>query len=107
MHLGISPPFQPYLEVQARHTAYTVSFSGYSSVCRPDVVVSDLPDGSRVELAGKEATAHNGSAVLPSGITSEPVTGQMVVSEPGGSLPTRFAPHTYWPGSGFTFSPGA
>lgn len=106
LHLGIAPPFQPYLEVQARHTAYTASFNGYSSVCQPDVVVTNLPDGSTVKLAGEEVAAHNGSAVLPYAITSGPVTGVMIVSEPGESSPTRFALHTYWPGSRFTFSPG-
>ena len=37
LHMGITPPFEPYLEVQARRTAYTVAFDGYSSVCQNDV----------------------------------------------------------------------
>ncbi len=55
LQLGITPPFQPYLEVQARQTPYSVAYDGYSSVCQPDVVVTGLPDGSTASLAGRRA----------------------------------------------------
>ncbi len=106
LHLGIAPPFQAYLEVQARQTAYTASFNGYSSVCRPDILIANLPDGSTVQLGSQKATARNGTATLQYGIASPPVTSAMIVSEPGDARPIRFDTATYWPGSRYSFAPG-
>ena len=53
LQLGITPPFQPYLEVQARQTPYAVAYDGYSSVCQPDVVVTGLPEGTVASLDGR------------------------------------------------------
>ena len=52
LQLGITPPFQPYLEVQARQTPYTVAYDGYSSVCDPDVAVTGLPEGTVATWTG-------------------------------------------------------
>jgi len=106
LHMGIVPPFQPYLEVQARHTAYTVAYGSYSSVCRGNVVVSNLPDGAVARLAGVSATAHAGSAELPLPQSSPPITGALDLSLPGTAKPVPFTPHTYWPGSSYAFAPG-
>jgi hypothetical protein len=106
LQVGIAPPFQPYLEVQARHTPYSVAYDGYSSVCQPDVVVSGLPDGSVARLAGRQAGARNGSAVLPAPISGPPITGSLTVTLAGAPHPVRFAPHTYWPGARYSFAPG-
>ena len=107
LHMGIVPPFQPYLEVQARHTAYTVAYAGYASVCRGNVVVSNLPDGSVARLAGLSATARGGSAELPLPQSSPPITGTLELSLPGTVQPIPFARHTLWPGSRYAFAPGA
>jgi len=106
LDLGIAPPFQAYLEVQARHTAYTASFNGYSSVCQPDILITNLPDGSSVQLGSEKATARNGTATLSYGIASSPITSAMLVSVPGDSQPIRFDTATYWPGSRYSFAPG-
>ncbi len=104
--LGIAPPLQPYLEVQARQTPFAVAYDGYSSVCQRDVVVSGLPDGSSASLGGRSAPARNGSAVFPDAITAPPVTDTLTVHLPGNSRPVRFARHTYWPGAHYSFVPG-
>lgn len=106
LHMGIVPPFQPYLEVQARQTAYTVAFASYSSVCQGGVAVSNLPDGSVARLGDLTASARGGSAVLPADPSWPPATGTLDVSLPGVGRPVRFARHTYWPGSRYAFAPG-
>ena len=106
LQLGIAPPFQPYLEVQARQTPYTVAYDGYSSVCQNDMVVTGLPDGSTVTLDGRQAVAGNGSAVFPLTINAPPMTGSLTVRLPGNTRPVRFASHTYWPGARYSFAPG-
>ncbi len=107
LHMGITPPFEPYLEVQARRTPYTVAFDGYSSVCRNDVVVSDVPDGGVARLGHLTATAHGGSAVLPMAKVATPITGDLTLSLPGNADPIRFSRHHYWPGDRFSYEPGA
>jgi len=107
LHMGIVPPFQPYLEVQARQTAYAVGFASYSNVCRGGVSVSNLPDGSVARLGDLTATARGGSAVFPADPAWPPVTGTLDLSLPGVARPVRFARHTYWPGSLYAFAPGA
>ncbi len=103
LDMGIVAPFEPYLEVQAQGTPYTVSFSGYSSVCRPDVVVDNLPTGSVVSLGSQSAVAEGGHATLPLPETSGPVSGRLEVRKPGQRAPVVFAPHTYWPGDRYTY----
>ncbi len=107
LDLGITPPLQPYLEVQARQTPYSVAFDGYSSVCAPDVRITGLPAGSTASLDGRRVAARDGTAVFPATTSSSPMTGSLTVSSPGAGRPTRFAPHTYWPGSRFSFAPGS
>jgi hypothetical protein len=107
LQLGITPPFQPYLEVQARQTPYAVSYSGYSSVCQPDVVVGGLPQGSVVELDGRKQVAEQGSATFPAAISSPPLVGALSLRLPGNTRPVRFARHTYWPGTRYSFAPGS
>ena len=106
LRLGITPPFQPYLEVQARQTPYTVAYDGYSSVCQPDVTVSGLPEGSVAGLDGRRATAEGGSATFPTAIESPPMAGVLTLHLPGDTRPVQFTPHTYWPGSRYSFAPG-
>jgi hypothetical protein len=106
LQLGITPPFQPYLEVQARQTAYTVAYDGYSSVCRPDVVVSGLPEGTVATLDGRRQVATSGTATFPEAVTAPPVTGALSLTLPGDARPVQFARHTYWPGSRYSFAPG-
>ncbi len=106
LQLGIAPPLQPYLEVQARQTPYAVAYDGYSSVCQNDVVVTGLPDGSAVTLGGRRAVARNGSAVFPVAMTAPPITGSLTAALPGNSRPVRFDVHTYWPGARYSFAPG-
>jgi hypothetical protein len=106
LHMGIAPPFDPYLEVQARGTAYTVAFDGYSSVCQNNVVVSDLPDGSVARLGATTVTAHGGSAVFPMAAVAQPVTGELSLSLPGTASPVRFSRHRYWPGDRYSYAPG-
>jgi len=106
LQLGIIPPFQPYLEVQARQTPYTVAYDGYSSVCDPDVAVTGLPQGTVANLDGSRQVATDGSATFPAAISSPPLVGSLTLSLPGTTRPVRFAPHTYWPGSRYTFAPG-
>jgi hypothetical protein len=107
LDLGITPPFQPYLEVQARQTPYSVAYDGYSSVCAPDVRIAGLPAGSTASLDGLQVVARNGTAVFPAAASSPPMTGSLIITSPGAGRPTRFAPHTYWPGSRFSFAPGS
>ncbi len=106
LQLGITPPLQPYLEVQARQAPYTVAYRGYSSVCQPDVVVTGLPTGSVARLAGRKQVAAQGSATFPAVLSSPPIVGALTLSLPGSTRPVRFAPHTYWPGARYSFSPG-
>jgi hypothetical protein len=105
--LGITPPLQPYLEVQARGTPYTVAYDGYSSVCQPDVRITGLPAGSTASLDGRRVAATDGTAVFPAAVSSPPVTGSLTITTPGAGRPTRFAPHTFWPGSRYSFAPGS
>lgn len=105
--MGIVPPFEPYLEVQARQTAYTVSFDGYSSVCQSDIAVSNLPDGTVATLDRQSVTAHGGSAVFPRGTSSPPVTGVLSLALPGTARPVTFASHTYWSGDRLSFEQGS
>jgi len=104
--LGIRPPFQPYLEVQARQTPYTVAYDGYSSVCRPDVVVSGLPGGTVASLDGRTRVAVDGAATFPAAITSPPLVGALTLRLPGNNHSIAFTPHTYWPGTRYSFVPG-
>jgi hypothetical protein len=104
--MGITPPFEPYLEVQARAIPYSVAFTAYSSVCQDDLTVSGLTEGTVVSLGGRSATAHHGVAVFPEDRSSPPVTGLLSVAPPGGA-PVTFASHTYWPGDRLSFRPGA
>jgi len=106
LHMGIAPPFDPYLEVQARRTAYTVAFDGYSSVCQNNVVVSDLPDGTVAHLGAVTVTTHGGSAVFPMAAVAQPVTGELSLSVPGNASPVRFSRHRYWPGDRYSYAPG-
>lgn len=106
LQLGITPPFQPYLEVQARQTPYSVAYDGYSSVCDPDVTLTGLPDGTVARLDGSQQVASNGSVTLPAAIDSPPMVGALSLRLPGTTRPVRFADHTYWPGSRYSFSPG-
>lgn len=105
LDLGIQPPLQPYLEVQARRTPYTVAYGGYSSVCQPDVELSGVPNGTVAELAGQRATAKNGRVVLAASTVTPPRTGSLTLAVPGTHLVT-FAPHIYWPGDRFSFAAG-
>ncbi len=105
--MGIAPPFEPYLEVQARQTAYTVSFDGYSSVCQSNIVVSNLPDGTVATLDHQSVTAHGGSAIFPRGMSSLPVTGVLSLALPGSARPVTFASHAYWPGDRLSFEQGS
>ncbi len=106
LQLGIAPPFQPYLEVQARQTPYTVAYDGYSSVCRPDVVITGLPKGSVAGLDGRQQVASDGSATFPDPISSPPIVGALTLRLPGNTRPVRFVRHTYWPGTRYSFAPG-
>ncbi len=107
LQLGIKPPFQPYLEVQARQTPYTVAYDGYSSVCQPDVVVTGLPQGTVATLDGSQQVATNGSATFRAPISSQPMVGALSLQLPGTTRPVLFARHTYWPGTRYSFAPGS
>ncbi len=107
LQMGIKPPFEPYLEVQARGTAYSVAFDGYSSVCGNNLVISDLPDGSMARLGTSTVAAHDGSASFPLSQAAPPVTGALILSLPGSVDPVRFSRHRYWPGDRYSFEPGA
>ena len=108
LDMGIEPPFQPYLEVQAVRTPYVVAFSRYASVCGNDVVVTGLPHGAIASLDGRRVAADGGQATFPVDRHSAPITGQLLVALPGASVtsPTRlvrFSSHTYWPGQRFRY----
>jgi hypothetical protein len=105
LHMGIVPPLEPYLEVQARRTAYTVAYSRYSTVCDNGVAVTGLPDGTVATLGPRSVTAHGGVATFPADKSSPPVTGVLSLARPGTTTPVRFAPHTYWPGDRLSFQP--
>lgn len=107
LHLGIVPPFEPYLEVQARRTPYTVSYTRYAATCGSDVTVKGVPDGAVGVLGSEQAVARHGELVLPLAEHRGPVSGRLRVRLPGGGRTVRFAPHTYWPGDVFTYQPGA
>jgi hypothetical protein len=105
LHMGITPPFQPYLEVQAVATPYSVAFARYASVCGDDVVVEGLPDGTVVSLGGRLAAAANGRAVFALARSSSPMSGSIGVLEPKAAHTVWFSPHTYWPGTRFSYRP--
>lgn len=107
LQMGIKPPFEPYLEVQARGTAYSVAYDGYSSACQNDLAISDLPDGSTARLGTTTVAAHDGVAAFPLSQIAPPVTGELTLSLPGSAEPVRFSRHRYWPGDRFSFEPGA
>ena len=107
LDMGIAPPFEPYLEVQARNTPYTVAFTGYSSVCQSDIAISDLPDHTVATLGNESVTAHGGQAVFPRATSAPPVTGVLKLSLPGTARPVTFADHTYWPGDRLSFEQGS
>jgi hypothetical protein len=106
LQLGIVPPFQPYLEVQARQTPYAVAYDGYSSVCQPDVVVTGLPEGTVASLDGRRQVSVDGSATFTASLHSPPMSGALTLSLPGNTRPVVFARHTYWPGTRYSFAPG-
>ncbi len=111
LDMGIEPPFQPYLEVQALRTPYVVAFSRYASVCGNDVVVSGLPHGAIASLDGQMVAADDGQATFFVDRNAPPVTGQLLVALPGVSVTSgtrlvRFASHTYWPGQRFRYESG-
>ena len=106
LQLGITPPFQPYLEVQARQTPYSVAYDGYSSVCSPGVTVTGLPEATVAHLDGSQQVAVNGSVTFPAATHAPPMVGALTLSLPGTTRPVRFARHTYWPGNRYSFAPG-
>ena len=111
LHMGIEPPFQPYLEVQAVGTPYVVAFFRYASVCGDDVVVTGLPHGAIASLDGQKVAAVDGRAAFRVDRNAPPVTGQLVVALPGAAVTSgtrlvRFASHTYWPGQRFQYETG-
>ena len=106
LQLGIVPPFQPYLEVQARQTPYAVAYDGYSSVCQPDVVVTGLPEGTVASLDGRRQVSVDGSATFTAAIHSPPMSGALILRLPGNTRPVVFARHSYWPGTRYSFAPG-
>ncbi|HEY5096556.1 MAG TPA: hypothetical protein VII46_00850, partial [Acidimicrobiales bacterium] len=57
-------------------------------------------------LDGRQVVADNGQAVFPAALSSPPVTGVLSLALAGNSRPVRFARHTYWPGSRYSFAPG-
>ncbi|MHB1775686.1 MAG: hypothetical protein ACYCU7_06840 [Acidimicrobiales bacterium] len=69
LRLDITPPFQPYLEVQAERIAYTSYFHEFWVTTGTAVTVA-APDGTRLELVGAtgrplaSATARHGAARL-------------------------------------------
>ncbi len=107
LQMGIKPPFEPYLEVQARAIPYTVAFDGYSSVCQNDLVISGLPDGTVARLGGTSVAARGGSVSFPMARSAPPVTGTLTLSLPGTADPVRFSRHRYWPGDRYSYEPGA
>ncbi|MGH9080937.1 MAG: hypothetical protein ACRDYE_12855 [Acidimicrobiales bacterium] len=106
LQMGITPPFQPYLEVQALSTPYSVAFARYASVCGDDVAVEGLPARTLVSLGGRVVAAGAQGAVLPLDRTGGPVSGVLELSEPGAARPVRFRAHTYWPGDRFVYRAG-
>jgi len=107
LHLGIVPPFEPYLEVQALRTPYVVSYTRYAATCGSDVTVRGVPDGAVGTLGSRRAVARHGVLMLPLAERRGPVRGRLRVRLPGSGQTVRFAPHTYWPGDVFTYQPGA
>lgn len=111
LDMGITPPFQPYLEVQAKGTPYEVAFSRYASVCGDDVRVDGLPDETLARLGGQLVSARGGQAVFTLARSSDPLEGPMLLalpaSVPGGQVRVvQFAASTYWPGQRFGYEPG-
>ena len=106
LHMGITPPFQPYLEVQALRTSYSVAFARYASVCGNDVVIEGLPEGTVVSLGGHLVAASHGQAVFALDRSSSPLSGSLELFGPMAIHPVRFAPHMYWPGDRFTYRAG-
>ncbi len=53
LDLAIAPPFQVYLEVQARHIRYAAAFAGFAVYRGNSVRITGLPAGSRLSFAGR------------------------------------------------------
>lgn len=106
LHLGIVPPFEPYLEVQALRTPYTVSYTRYAATCASDITVHGVPDGTVGMLGSRRAVAHHGVLLLPLAEHRGPVPGVLTVVLPDGGQTVRFAPYTYWPGDVLTYQAG-
>jgi len=105
LRMGIEPPFQPYLEVQAVGTPYSVAFSRYASVCGDDVVVDGLPAATMASLAGQMTSAVAGQATFPLGRSSAPLAGELRLRGTA-TAPVTFASHSYWPGDRYAYRPG-
>ncbi len=106
LHLGIVPPLEPYLEVQALRTSYTVSYTRYAATCGSDITVRGVPDGTVGVLGSLRAVARHGALALPLAEHRGPVRGLLRVTLPGGGRTVRFAPHAYWPGDVLTYQAG-
>ncbi|CAB1127759.1 conserved protein of unknown function [Candidatus Hydrogenisulfobacillus filiaventi] len=100
LHLAVTPPFEPYLEVQARGTAYAVAYARYAAVQGRTVRLVGLPPGTRVRAGGRRLTVERRQVVIPRPARDGPLT--VTVQVPGGR------PHRLrlWPGDRVRYAPG-
>jgi len=65
LHMQIAPPFDAYLEVQEKNTAYAVQYRQFAALAGDGVTVKGLPDGAQMIWRGRAYRAHGGGVVLP------------------------------------------
>lgn len=101
LNMAIAPPFEPYLEMQAKGTAYRVFYTRYAAVRGRRVELSGLPAGTRVEAGSRIEVVQRGRLQLARPPQAGPLT--VTVTVPGGS------PHhlRLWPGDRVQFRPAA
>lgn len=97
--LDIAPPYQPYLEVQARRIAYESSFQDFWITSSDAITVQGLPAGEQVELVGKGGDQLASSVVRGSAAVLRPPLPQcrgsasLLVRRPGHTV--QLGPFSY------------
>jgi len=62
LELSMEPPFQPYLEVQAKDTAYTSRFTNFWVTASDTIRIDGLPEGAEVRIGAAAQPIASGTA---------------------------------------------
>ncbi|WP_304458005.1 hypothetical protein [Alicyclobacillus sendaiensis] len=100
LRMQIAPPFDAYLEVQEKNTAYAVQYRRFAVVPTGGVVLRGLPASAEVLWKGRAYRPKGGEVVLPVSAQAGEASGHLAIlangKETGGDV-------TLWAGEELTY----